>query len=362
MNNIGTFKRCCLGLVIGIAAGAAIADEQMGSNKAGSKAEQQKAFRDAVTEGSLRGMLGADPKEILKYRRIIRDNSAARNAPVVGDYDPAIIQELIDLDEMFELELESGEQAPRINIARYQSTAVSFIDAYGNPWAIRKVSSFLDKQVEIDRAIDSSAPEPKDLSDSVLEDDKEGAPRNTMLQGETGTSIDDLQAGSFTVTALKNGVTGNITVYLHGLAKPISLMLVSQPATFHKQATIKVNAVSPSTPKESLFQDVGIQVGVEHDADLNSILYGVTPTGAERMHVDGVAGQAWVKGKHLYLRTSLSVFSPKIVRSVRGNGKYTAYKLPLTTRVSGSDEHGRTHKISIKRLATADAINEGLVE
>nr|AMP42380.1 intercellular transfer by conjugation [uncultured bacterium IN-11] len=358
MNNIGTIKRCCLGLVIAVAASTASAN----GSESGSKANQQKEFRDSVTEGSLRGMLGADPKEIMKYRRIIRDNAAARNAPVVGDYDPAIIQEIIDLDEMFELELESGEQAPRINIARYQSTAVSFIDAYGNPWAIRKVSSFLDRQVEIDRAIDTSAPEPKDLSDSVLEDDKDDAPKNTMLQGESGTSINDLQAGSFTVTALKNGVTGNITVYLHGLAKPISVMLVSQPATFHKQATIKVNGVSPSTPKESLFQDVGIQVGVEHDSDLNSILYGVTPTGAERMHVDGVAGQAWVKGKHLYLRTSLSVFSPKIVRSVRGNGKYTAYKLPLTTRVSGSDEYGRTHKISIKRLATAEAINEGLIE
>lgn len=286
-------------------------------------------------------LLQADPKTILKIREDIQRFSAAKQAPIIGDFEPEIPQQVLDIEDLFEITLQPDQRAPQVFIARFQSTAVSFVDAYGNPWPIRKISNFLSGLVLIERAV---------TQDSSSSGDVEGDQGNAL-------SINDPQAGSFTMTALKHGVVGNITVYLHGLSTPITVLLVAKPSMYHRSATLRVSDVGPQTSKSQLFQSTGVRVGTEADVDLNNALYGVSPVGSEEMVVQGADGKAWIKGDHLYLQTPVAVFSPEILGTSPGNGKYRAYKLPKTTTVMGTNEEGQTVTLRIARHPSA-AIHE----
>ncbi|MDU4254464.1 DotH/IcmK family type IV secretion protein [Pseudomonas sp.] len=287
-------------------------------------------------EARAQSLLQADPQQILRIRKQIQNQSAARQAPIPGDFEPEIPQEVLDIEDLFNITLEPDQQAPKVFISRYQSTAVSFVDAYGNPWPIRRIANYLKGLVRIDKAVGDSSDQPQ------TGDKKQKA-------ATTGIDLNDPQAGSFTMTALKHGVVGNITVFLKGLSTPITIVLVGKPAMFHRVATFRISDVGPQTNTNDLYQENGVSIGTEADADLNSALYGVSPVGAEQMVVEGADGKAWIKGDYLYLQTPIAVFSPEILRTSNGNGKYRAYKLPKTTAVMGTGVDGRTVTLRIMR-------------
>lgn len=288
------------------------------------------ASASALTDPELQGdilqhtgdMLMADPQTIIEVRKAIQTSSAARRAPIVNDFSEDMDQSVLDLDDVFDLDLEPGGVAPRISIARYQSTAVSFVDAFGNPWPIRRVSNFMGGLIAIDRAT-----------------------------GDDEVVSDDPQAGSFTVTALSHGVVGNITVYLVGLSTPISLIVEGKSGIFHRTATMRVNEAGPQTDLAQMFADSGnaVRVGVPVSVDLNNALYGVTPSGATPMVLTGGEGRAWVKGDHMYVQTSLAIFSPAIIDTAYGNGRFRAYQLPLAPLVMGTNIAGQTVTMRIER-------------
>ncbi|MBA1280230.1 DotH/IcmK family type IV secretion protein [Stutzerimonas stutzeri] len=286
-------------------------------------------------------LLQADPQTILKLREDIQRFSAAKQAPISADFEPDIPQQVLDLEDLFEITLQPDQRAPQVYIARFQSSAISFVDAYGNPWPIRKISNFLKGLVLIERAI---------TQDAAASAEDEGA-------GGTGNDLNDPQAGSFTMTALKHGVVGNITVYLHGLPTPITVLLVGKPSMYHRSVTLRVSDVGPQTSKSQLFQNTGVRIGTEADVDLNNALYGVSPSGSEEMVLQGSEGKAWIKGEHLYLQTPIAVFSPEILGTSPGNGKFRAYKLPRTTTVMGTNAEGQTVTLRIARHPSA-AIHE----
>jgi len=270
-------------------------------------------------------MLMADPETIIELRRHIQRNSAARQAPIVDDFSEGMSQDVLDLEDIFDITLQPDDIAPRLVLARFQSTAVSFVDAYGNPWPIRRVVSFLDGMVAIDRA-----------------------------SGDEDIEMNDPQAGSFTMTALRHGVVGNITVYLHGLSTPISILLEGKAGVFHRIATMRVSEAGPQTDLSAMFSNSAVRIGAAADVDLNNALYGVTPAASTQMIVSGAEGRAWVKGEHLYLQTPLAVFSPQILSVSHGNGRFRAYKLPLTTTVLGTNNAGQTVQMRIERVMAGD--------
>jgi hypothetical protein len=151
------------------------------------------------------------------------------------------------------------------------------------------------------------------------------------------------------MTALKHGVVGNITVYLHGLSTPVSVLLIGKPSMYHRSVTLRVGDIGPQTDTAMMFQNSGVAIGTAADVDLNNALYGVSPTGSEEMVLEGAEGKAWLKGEHLYLQTPIAVFSPEILRTSPGNGKYRAYKLPRTTTVMGTNTEGSTVTLRILR-------------
>lgn len=334
-------KGACLSLlVIALMPIPVLAEEQ--------PAEQSVEGRGKSTLLEQRGasLLQGSPKEILRMREAIQDFSAAKNAPILHDFEPEVPQEVLDIDEMFEVTLGPDSKAPQVFISRFQGSAVSFVDAYGNPWPISKISSFMEGMILIDKAL-------PDTPQAV-------GPGGDAEDGKTKAEdpLQNPQAGSFTITALKHGVVGNLTVYLHGLATPISIMLVGKPAMYHRTATVKIQDVGPQTNMSTLMAETGVVVGTETDMDLNHALYGVSPSGSEAMVVEGGEGKAWLKGSELFLQTPLAVFSPKIVRTSPGNGRYRAYRLPATTTVLATNNEGRTVQLRIKRHPSTDIYNK----
>jgi hypothetical protein len=300
--------------------------------------EQDQADPVARTKELMR----ASPQQILQMRKSIAENLAARQAPIQGDFEPQISQETMDIEELFPITLQPDSLAPKVFLARYQSTAISFIDAYGNPWPIRKISNFLKDQVLIDKA----------MPDEDVQ--KDGAKESAG----TDNTMQDPQSGSFTMTALKQGVTGNITVYLAKLPTPISINLVGKPSMYHRLATMRVEQAGPQTDSTQFQKNDGVVIGSKADPDLNNALYGVSPLGSETMVVQGAEGKAWLKGDYLYLQTSISVFSPEIIGTSHGEGKFSAYKLPKTTQVMGTNSEGKTVSVKIMRHPATAIIDE----
>lgn len=269
-------------------------------------------------------MLMADPKTIIEVRKAIQTNSAARRAPIINDFADDMSQGLLDLDDVFDVGLAPGSEAPKISIARYQSTAVNFVDAFGNPWPIRRISNFMGGMIEIDRA-----------------------------SGEDEIEKDDPQAGSFAMTALSHGVVGNITIYLVGLSTPISIIVEGKSGIFHRNATMRLNEIGPQTNVAEMFADSTVKVGVPTSVDLNNALYGVTPAGATPMVLTGGDGRAWIKGDHLYVQTPLAIFSPDILDTAFGNGRFRAYQLPLASVVMGTNVAGQTVIMRVEQTPAA---------
>ncbi|MBX6653628.1 hypothetical protein ISF12_10270 [Pseudomonas aeruginosa] len=289
-------------------------------------------------------VLQASPEAVLRIRGKLQKFATAKNAPIQADYEQDIPQDTLDLEEIFDVTLEPDSPPPKIFISKYQSSAVSFIDAYGNPWPIRSTSSFMGDQIEILKAIPSD--ETRDDSD------KKGEKKSS------NPSINDPQAGSFTVTALKQGVVGNMTVYLYNNPTPVTILLVAKPAMYHRQATIRIGDVGPQTNTGDMYKNTGVVLGTPTDMDLNHALYGVSPDGTEQMVVEGGEGQAWLKGDFLYLRTPLAVFSPEILGASPGNGRYRAYKLVKTTTVMATNTEGSTVKLKIMRHPATEIYNQ----
>lgn len=287
-------------------------------------------------------LLITDPASIIKARKSIIRNSAAQRVPVVETFDD-LAEPLLDIDETFEVSSNPSSQTPILNIARYMSTSVTFVDAYGNPWPIRKVMNFMDGLVQVVRAAD-----PKQSQEG------EG--------GKSSGGIDpqDPQAGSFTITASKHGATGNLTVYLVNRSKPITIMLEGKSGVFHKEATIKVTEVGPQTDLGRVNRSDEVVVGTKADADLNNALYGIGPIGSTAMAIEGGEGRVWVKGNYMYMQTPLSVFSPKVEGASHANGRYRAYKLPASTVVMASNDEGKTVTLKIKRISQAEIMSDAL--
>lgn len=333
-------KRLVLATAIVAAIFNAAANAENNVDSYGNDSQQQEQpSQDSGFTATTDDLLITDPASIIEARKSIIRNSGAMRVPVIETFDD-IAEPLLDIDETFEITSDPSSKSPILNIARYMSTSVTFVDAYGNPWPIRKVSNFMEGLIQVVRAA-----EPK-------QSESEG--------GKGGGGIDphDPQAGSFTLTADKHGATGNLTVYLVNRSKPITIMLEGKSGVFHKEATIKISEVGPQTDLGQINRSDEVVVGTKADADLNNALYGVGPIGSTAMVVEGGEGRVWVKGTAMYMQTPLSVFSPKVEGASHANGRYRAYKLPASTVVMASNDEGKTVTLKIKRISQAEIMNE----
>lgn len=311
-----------------------------------SAAEQEEVVTVTDPLEATKGILQGSPQEILDVRREIIQNTSAFRVPVVEALDE-IAEPLLDIEEVFNVGSNPESKTPVIVIARAMSTSVSFVDAYGKPWPIRRSINFLKKSVLVVRVAEPQV-------NSQQEREKEGE------SGGAGIDINDPQAGSLNITALKHGATGNITVYLVNRSTPISLQLEGKAGLYHKEATIKISEVGPQTDLKSINRGDEVIVGTRTDADLNNALYGIGPLGSQLMIVEGGEGKAWLKENTIFLQTPLSVYSPKVGGVTHANGRYRAYKLPASPTIMATNTEGKSVTLMIKRSQQASTFAESM--
>lgn len=302
----------------------------------------------ADLEEATNDIMVADPADIIKARKSILRNSAARRAPIVEDFAD-ISEPLLDLDETFNISSEPGANSPSVIIARYMSTTVNFVDAYGKPWPIRNIANYMGGLLQVNRAADPTPAPPAPVPTQGQIPGQMVAQQQLTASGSDGYDPNDPQAGSFTMSANKQGFQGNLTVFLKNRSTPITIILSSKSGVFHKVATIKIDEVGPQTDLKKVNRGDEVTVGTQSDGDLNNALYGVAPPGSQTMVVEGGEGRAWLKGEFLYMQTPLSVFSPKVIGASHANGRYRAYKMAASTLVMASNDEGKTVSLKIKR-------------
>ena len=283
------------------------------------------------------GILQASPQQVLEARKIIGEFQAAKRTPIVSTFE-GIANEPLPLDEVFEIGAKPNSRVPQILIAKGFATTISFVDAYGNPWPIRKTTDFLKDSVDVEKAIGGAT--------------EEG-------QAEK-PDIKDPQAGSIDVSARETGASGNMTVYLVGRSSPVKIVMLGKTGVFHQMATFKVNEVGPQTDLKSIGRGDEVKIGTKADPDLNSTLYGVGPVNSKEMDVEGGEARAWLKDKTIYLQTPLAIFSPDVQGATHALGRYRAYKIPYTTVAWATNDEGKTVSLRIKPSRTAEIFDEAL--
>jgi hypothetical protein len=298
---------------------------------------------DATLEQAAQGILTANPKSIISVRKDIIESSAARRTPILDTFDDSDAP--LDIEETFTVSSSPDSKPPIINIAKYMSSSVNFVDAYGKPWPIKRQINFMKGWVTV---VPVAEPEVS------AEKDTEGA------SNAGGIDPMDPQAGSLNITAMKHGVAGNVTIYLVGRSQPVTLALDGKSAVYHREATIKINEVGPQTDLKKINRGDEVIVGAKTDPDLNNALYGVGPVGSQLMSLEGGEGRAWLKGSVLYVQTPLSIFSPKVIGVTHANGRNRAYKLAASPTVMASNDEGKTITLHVKRRAEAEIFTESL--
>ena len=139
--------------------------------------------------------------------------------------------------------------------------------------------------------------------------------------------------------------SGNLAVILKGLDTPVMVTLMPGQKNVDYRVDLRVSGLGPNA-KPSL---TGLPAA--SNPQLINFLDGVPPKGAHALRVEGSGNQsqAWLYGKHLYLRTTLTVLSPGWISSMSSPDGTHVYELPKTPVVLAS-EQGTMVQLTIKGL------------
>jgi len=139
--------------------------------------------------------------------------------------------------------------------------------------------------------------------------------------------------------------SGNLAVMLKGLDTPVMVTLMPGQHDVDYRVDLRVPGLGPNA-KPSLN---GLPAAA--NPQLINFLDGVPPKGARELQVvgSGNLSQAWVYGKHLYLRTRLTVLSPGWISTMSSPDGTHVYEIQKTPVVLAS-EQGTTVQLTIKGL------------
>lgn len=251
----------------------------------------EQAFANTV-----RNMMPLSPSQIRSLRRLFdASQRAAATYPGVPP-KPTSTSVIVNLSP--------GATPPVIRLSAGFVSSLVFLDSTGAPWPIK--------------AIDVG--DPKGFN---VEWNKKS---NTLL-----------------VQALTHYKTGNLAVLLKGLDTPVMLTLLPGQDAVDYRVDLRVPGLGPDA-KPALNGLPGAT-----SPKLLQVLNGVPPSGSKSVIVNGGACQGWLVGKHLFLRTRLTVLSPAWIGTMSSADGTHAYELQKTPVVLAS-QHGKLVKLTIKGL------------
>lgn len=238
----------------------------------------QQAFANVV-----RSMMPLTPDQI-KALRVMFDKSQQAAAESPGT-PPRPTSSTIMVN------LSPGSTPPVIRLSNSFVTSLVFLDSTGQPWPIQAF----------------------DIGDPNSFDVKWNRKGNTLLVQPNTTYK-----------------SGNIAVMLKGQDTPVMVTLIPGQHAVDYRADLRVPGFGPNAkPSLSGLPDTA-------NPKLLTFLNGVPAQGAKRMTVQGGPAQAWSLGKHIYLRTSLTLLSPSYLASMSSPDGTHVYQIKKTPVVLAS--------------------------
>lgn len=186
--------------------------------------------------------------------------------------------------------LTPGSTPPVVRIYMNYPTSLVVVDSAGNPWPVDNWAGG-SKNIEIKRP----------------------------------TAKDSIEGASITMTPLTptgKYTHGGMTLYLKGLAVPVSLTYVGGQPVVDTRVEIRIPARGPNTTAPS-----SVGVGPAANPSLLSLIDGVAPQGAKSLKVMGAAS-AWSIGENrMLVRTPLTIISPGYISGMKSADGTNVYEM-----------------------------------
>ena len=193
--------------------------------------------------------------------------------------------------------LTPGSTPPVMRIYMNYPTSLVVVDSAGNPWPIENWAGG-SSTIEVKRPLAKDSPESASLT----------------ITPRTPT-------GKFT--------HGGLTLYLKGLAIPVSLTYVGGQPVVDQRLEVRIPTRGPNTSAP-----ISVGVGPAANPSLLSLLDGVAPQGATSLKVTSGNAQAWSVGNgRMLVRTPLTVISPGYISGMRSADGTNVYEMEQVTEL-----------------------------
>jgi intracellular multiplication protein IcmK len=209
----------------------------------------------------------------------------------------------------------SSPQIETVNLVPNYGTIVSFFDASGAPWTIKKV--FINKSLGI--------------TDEIV-----GPKENQLV-----------------LSATNSYAQGNLIVTLMGLDNAISININANGKVSDRRVSFTLSELSP----QSLAKATPSSNRTSNETLMLNLLAGTIPNNAEPMQIMGsIQGQAWQIGKNVYIRTQDQLISPAWNDQKSAAG-VTVYQIPSGDTQFIFSANGLTEQVAIQPQNNQDGEN-----
>ena len=247
---------------------------------------RQQAFNAALT-----GLIPLRPEEIRTLLERYDQTRQAVETPVYPYPKPEIVTEDISVDP--------GTIPPVLKLATGHVTVLNFVDASGEPWPIQDIA---------------------------------WAGNFEIIKGEDGTNL-------IAISPMSDFAYGNISVRLLKMKTAISFTLETQREKVYYRFDARLPEDGPLAKPSIL----GVNTSVSLNAGgghMNAVLEGISPSGSEKLAVDGVDGRttAYALNGTTYVRTPLTLLSPSWTSSVASADGMNVYTVKNASVLLLSDK------------------------
>lgn len=207
---------------------------------------------------------------------------------------------------------EPGAQIPIVRIAQGYPSAITFLDATGQPWPIAW-----------DLATNKAA---------SCEGDGKGNDKAPILAVGINACVPQAGSNILQITPVTRYPRGGILVTLKDAPKPISFMIVAGTGAYDADLTVRITRRGPNA------KDQASTLGAVPDTSdpvLINLLDGIPPMEAVPLLVSGVSAdrlRAWKLKDVMYIRTTFELSSPAAIGHV-SEFDVTAYAAPFSSRL-----------------------------
>jgi len=280
---------------------------------------EMKSFKEQDFDAVIENRIPLEPDQIRQLHKLLDEQKRAAAEPV---------RETIGRSRQEVVDVSPGASMPVVSVNKGMVSTISFQDRHGAIWPVRYFKNGNDRDFKIEGV-------PLDVT-------------QTSEQGEEGQNSGDssLKSNAFTIST-KSYSSGNVSVFLQGLATPIVVAIKSGDKYSDHRLDLIVNRAGP------LFEGVrsahygGSKVLPKFDDLLLTVLSGVLPPGYQLKRLESNIGTTIYSDDRMFVRTAYKMISPQSKNMIKSADGTVVYEVDSTT-VALMLIDGKVTKVRVK--------------